>query len=88
MFTSLRLVSIFTALFALFTFALALPVAVEDLDRRDVWAPAILYPHAGTVWKVGNHHNVTWDLSSKPAQITNPIGTIFLRVNGLTDGMS
>lgn len=32
-----------------------------DLDKRAVvWSPPITYPHAGTVWKVGNRHNVTW----------------------------
>ena len=28
--------------------------------KRDVYAPAVLYPHAGTVWHSGERHNVTW----------------------------
>lgn len=34
--------------------------AAPALMRRDVFVPPILYPHAGTVWKVGHKHNVTW----------------------------
>ncbi|THH18121.1 hypothetical protein EW146_g2815 [Bondarzewia mesenterica] len=74
----------FTLLFLVSLFALvaAAPVA---LVPRDVYVPAVLYPHRGTVWKVGNHHNVTWDVSNPPAQITNSIGSIYLRKGELTD---
>ncbi|KAF8997913.1 hypothetical protein BDQ17DRAFT_1362831 [Cyathus striatus] len=69
-------------LFSLFsTLAAASPI---NIASRDVFVPPILYPHAGTVWKVGQHHNVTWDVSDAPAQITNPVGQVFLRQNGLT----
>ena len=30
------------------------------LEKRDVYAPPVLYPHAGTVWYSGQKHNVTW----------------------------
>lgn len=42
---------------ALFAAAGASPMA---LGARDVFDPPVLYPHAGTVWTVGQHHNVTW----------------------------
>ncbi|EPQ52813.1 hypothetical protein GLOTRDRAFT_46429 [Gloeophyllum trabeum ATCC 11539] len=44
----------------------------------DVYAPPITYPTATTVWKVGHSYNVTWDVSSPPSQISNPIGSIDL----------
>jgi len=58
----------------------ALPV----IESRDVWTPPVLYPHAGTVWKVKNHHNVTWGTLDPPVNITNRIGRIMLRAGGLT----
>ncbi|KAI0083734.1 hypothetical protein BDY19DRAFT_858495, partial [Irpex rosettiformis] len=48
----------------------------------DVWAPAILSPKSGDVWASGQTQNVTWDLSSQPAQITNNNGFILLRSSG------
>ncbi|KAF8874275.1 hypothetical protein BD779DRAFT_1678801 [Infundibulicybe gibba] len=51
---------------------------------RDVFTPAVLFPHTGTVWIVGQHHNVTWDTSKAPVNITNKIGMILLRKGGLT----
>jgi hypothetical protein len=63
------------------------PAAAAPLQKRDVWAPKVLYPHAGTVWYKGQvsnpsqptdaalmraqTHNVTWDTSNAPKQITN-----------------
>jgi hypothetical protein len=56
------------------------PVAsARSLEKRDVFVPPVLYPHAGTVWTFGQRHNVTWDTSNAPAQITNSIGLIMLR---------
>ncbi|KAF4598602.1 hypothetical protein AB1N83_013090 [Pleurotus pulmonarius] len=46
---------------------------------RDVYVPPVLYPHAGTVWYVGQRHNVTWDISNPPVNITNSRGAIYLR---------
>jgi len=37
--------------------AVALPVRLEV---RDVFVPPIQYPRAGTVWKVGEKHHVSW----------------------------
>ncbi|KAH7921314.1 hypothetical protein BV22DRAFT_1019579 [Leucogyrophana mollusca] len=68
---------------SLFAMAISLPVA--RLQARDVFVPPILYPHAGTIWKVGNHHNVTWDTAGAPVNITNSIGHIYLVVHGLID---
>ncbi|KAG6908311.1 hypothetical protein DXG01_005347 [Tephrocybe rancida] len=53
-------------------------VASAPIDTRDVYVPPVLYPHAGTVWKAGSTHNVTWDTSSPPKQITNAKGMIVL----------
>ncbi|OCH93447.1 hypothetical protein OBBRIDRAFT_749692 [Obba rivulosa] len=58
--------------------ASALPVN----GKRDVFVPPVLYPHNGTVWKKGQRHNVTWDTSNAPAQITNAIGEIRLAQAG------
>ncbi|KAJ7217295.1 hypothetical protein GGX14DRAFT_602861 [Mycena pura] len=63
--------------------ALALAVATP-LAPRDVFVPPVTYPHTGTVWKVGQHHNVTWDTSDAPVSITNKIGQIMLRKGDLT----
>ncbi|PPQ70662.1 hypothetical protein CVT24_000670 [Panaeolus cyanescens] len=75
----------FTAVSALMTAIAAvsaLPVA--DIKLRDVFAPPILTPTAGTVWTAGERVTVTWDLSDVPTQITNPIGNIRLRRDGWT----
>lgn len=37
--------------------AVALPIHAEV---RDVFVPPILYPRAGTVWKVGEKHRISW----------------------------
>jgi hypothetical protein len=47
------------AIFASLFIALAAAVPVS-LNTRDVFVPPVLFPHAGTVWKIGSHHNVTW----------------------------
>ncbi|EGN98381.1 hypothetical protein SERLA73DRAFT_183352 [Serpula lacrymans var. lacrymans S7.3] len=70
-------------LLSLFAFAIALPIS--NLQARDVFVPPILYPHAGTVWQAGNHHNVTWDISGAPVNITNKVGMVILATNGLED---
>ncbi|OSC97236.1 hypothetical protein PYCCODRAFT_1419907 [Trametes coccinea BRFM310] len=79
MFT-IRQLSIISFLLALFAVVSALPLAV-----RDVFVPPVTYPHAGTVWKVGSHHNVTWDTSNAPAQITNKEGRVVLAKGGVLD---
>lgn len=57
---------------------------IENIAPRDVWAPTVLYPRSMIVWKTGYRHNVTWDTSSRPDQITNPVGQIQLRKDGVT----
>jgi len=69
------------ALASMFSTTTALPV--ERLEARDVFVPPILYPHAGTVWKMGERHNVTWSLEYEPVNITNSIGFIVLAKDGL-----
>ncbi|KNZ79460.1 hypothetical protein J132_09610 [Termitomyces sp. J132] len=65
-------------------FAISSAATPSDLTRRDVFVPPVTYPHNGTVWKVQQHHNVTWDTSNHPVNITNKIGHIMLRKGGLT----
>ncbi|KAK7008304.1 hypothetical protein R3P38DRAFT_2791830 [Favolaschia claudopus] len=75
------------SLFTLFMTAAAATLggaAATPLAPRDVYVPPVLYPHAGTVWFVGQRHNVTWDNSNPPKQITNKIGRIMLRKGDLT----
>lgn len=66
-------------LFSLIAFVSAAPIT---LDARDVFVPPITYPHAGTVWKAGARHNVTWSTDNAPVNITNSKGMIVLAKNG------
>ncbi|KAI8986245.1 hypothetical protein BD414DRAFT_416500 [Trametes punicea] len=77
---------VFVFLFALFgVFShLAAAVPFAELEKRDVFDPPVLYPHAGTVWYKGQRHNVTWDVSSPPVNITNKVGRIMLRKGGIS----
>jgi len=78
--TSLNVFAVLLSLVATF-FArsvTAMPVD-ESLQKRDVFTPPVLYPHNGTVWYSGQRHNVTWDTSFHPVNITNKIGFIILR---------
>ncbi|KAJ7111221.1 hypothetical protein C8R44DRAFT_833281 [Mycena epipterygia] len=59
-------------------------ISLTAIETRDVFAPPITYPDAGTVWYVGQIQNVTWDTSDAPVNITNKIGRIMLRKDGLT----
>ncbi|KZP01954.1 hypothetical protein FIBSPDRAFT_880668, partial [Athelia psychrophila] len=56
-FTTTSLFALFFALFSALSLTSAAPLS---LDKRDVYAPPVTYPHTGTVWKVGAKHNVTW----------------------------
>jgi len=61
------------------TFSSAAPVVLNSRPSvRDVWAPPITYPTVGIVWKTGSTVTVTWDKSSPPAEVTNPIGSLLL----------
>ena len=51
------LVVLFVLVGVFFQLAAAMPV---EMEKRDVYVPPILYPHAGTVWYKGQRHNVTW----------------------------
>ncbi|KAI5896929.1 uncharacterized protein SCHCODRAFT_02664679 [Schizophyllum commune H4-8] len=64
------LFSLVLALFSLTSVCLAAPA--------EVYVPPITYPHAKTVWKVG-------DASSPPERITNKVGYIYLRHAGKID---
>ncbi|KAI0636488.1 hypothetical protein C8Q77DRAFT_1050716 [Trametes polyzona] len=73
----------FVALFGIFA-QLAAAVTVAELEKRDVYVPPVLYPHSGTVWYKGQVHNVTWDVSDPPVNITNKFGRIMLRKGDLS----
>ncbi|KAI0697918.1 hypothetical protein BC835DRAFT_1405569 [Cytidiella melzeri] len=62
-------------------------VSASPVTQRDVFVPPITYPHAGTVWKVGQRHNVTWSLADEPEQITNGLGQIVLAQGGILIGL-
>ncbi|EKM54975.1 uncharacterized protein PHACADRAFT_255233 [Phanerochaete carnosa HHB-10118-sp] len=70
----------FTTALATLAFAAAssLVNAAPANEARDVWDPKVLFPTTGSVLQSGQAYTVTWDLSQKPAEITNPIGTITL----------
>ncbi|KAK7048532.1 hypothetical protein R3P38DRAFT_3307383 [Favolaschia claudopus] len=51
----------FLALFALFV--ASSPIVTPA--PRDVFSPPVLYPRNGTIWRVGQRHNVTWGLLVK-----------------------
>jgi len=70
--TSSFMTFVFTLL-ALLTFVASAPVS-----PRDVFVPPVTYPSAGVIWKAGDSHDVTWDISNPPKQITNKKGKIVL----------
>ncbi|KAG7443491.1 uncharacterized protein BT62DRAFT_903123 [Guyanagaster necrorhizus] len=76
----MKFTSLLLAVVSFFTVALAIPV---NLDKRDVFVPPILYPHSGTVWTINERHNVTWDTSNAPVNITNSKGLIMLRKDNM-----
>ncbi|KAI0339004.1 hypothetical protein BDW22DRAFT_1362343 [Trametopsis cervina] len=77
----------FMTYFLFLFFALAAVVSAAPLIPRDDFVPPILYPQAGTVWTVGQKHNVTWSLNNVPSQITNPNGKLVLAKGGYLIGL-
>ena len=77
----------FTTTFAtlLLSASIILASPVQLIGARNVWVPKILDPNATTVWHIGGTYNVTWALDEKPANITNPNGTIYLSKAGRLD---
>ncbi|KAG2351743.1 hypothetical protein BDR07DRAFT_1317775 [Suillus spraguei] len=57
---------------------------VSAVMQRDVWVPKITCPTSASTWTVGGTFLVTWDTSSEPSQVTNPIGQIYLRQGDAT----
>ncbi|KIJ62574.1 hypothetical protein HYDPIDRAFT_30179 [Hydnomerulius pinastri MD-312] len=76
--------TLFITFMSLFALVASLPLSAR-LQARDVFVPPVLYPHAGTVWYVGQYHNVTWETKDAPVNITNSKGMIYLRNNGLIE---
>lgn len=72
--------------FFLLAFVCSLVVALPVVSpvQRDVWVPPITYPTNTTVWAVGGTYNVTWNTSTKPSEVTNPTGEVYLRYGGAT----
>lgn len=66
-------------------FSLVYAVPIVSPVKRDVWVPPITYPVSTTVWAAGCTYNVTWDTSSKPVNVTNSVGQVYLRRNGATE---
>ena len=48
---------------------LVLGAPLESVEKRDVFVPPVLYPHAGTVWYSGQRHNVTWYAPARRAAL-------------------
>ncbi|KAJ3554890.1 hypothetical protein NM688_g2871 [Phlebia brevispora] len=65
----MKFTALTAALLGLASLASAAPTATPE--KRDVYSPPVLYPHAGTVWYSGQTHNVTWDNSNPPQNISN-----------------
>ncbi len=58
---STRAILVVLTLFAcLAQLVMGAAVRAQAVDKRDVFVPPVLYPHAGTVWAQGQTHNVTW----------------------------
>ncbi|KAG2362303.1 hypothetical protein BDR07DRAFT_1407516 [Suillus spraguei] len=69
-----------TSCFMLLTLlSCALCAPVSAVMQRDIWVPQITSPTSASKWTVGGTFLVTWDTSSKPARVSNPIGEIYLR---------
>jgi len=68
-----------TNILVVFAVALVSFVGAAPLAVRDVYVPHLTSPHNGATWKIGTSHNVTWDNSNPPQEITNPDGVIYLR---------
>ncbi|KAJ3790773.1 hypothetical protein GGU10DRAFT_130072 [Lentinula aff. detonsa] len=75
----------FVIAFALLALVHAHPVS---LAIRDVFVPEVLTPKAGDTWVIGDTQSVTWNVSSPPAQITNPVGQLLLRKGELTQNVT
>ncbi|KAJ7625796.1 hypothetical protein FB45DRAFT_750822 [Roridomyces roridus] len=82
----MKFTSTFFATTAAFVASVLASASATPLTRttRTVFTPPVTYPHAGTVWFSGQTHNVTWDTSEAPSQITNKLGRILLRKDGVT----
>ncbi|KAK2465758.1 hypothetical protein APHAL10511_002302 [Amanita phalloides] len=74
MFATSQVTTIFVALVALFSVL----IAAAPIALRDVYVPPVIYPGDGAVWKAGSTHNVTWNTSNPPHEITNKYGRIVL----------
>lgn len=75
--------AIFFILLTLFSCALCAPLSA--VMKRDVWVPTITSPTSASTWVVGKKFYVTWDTSSKPDQVTNPNGKVYLRQGDATE---
>lgn len=74
-----------TTLAALLFSATTIFAAPVQLTARDVWVPKITSPTAGDEWYVGQTYDVEWALDQEPAEVTNPVGTVYLAKDGILD---
>ncbi|KAL4243041.1 hypothetical protein ABKN59_010919 [Abortiporus biennis] len=88
--TTFPLLSV-TLLAAFLRFAVATPTT--SLNEKDVFVPPVTAPVEGAVWKsvlcipyqsVADRSPISRDTSSAPVNITNSVGFILLRSNGIT----
>ncbi|KAI0313936.1 hypothetical protein OF83DRAFT_1064633 [Amylostereum chailletii] len=70
----------FTTLFAS---ALSTPPVNSTIVARSVWAPPVISPKQGNLWKVGSSQTVMWDTQNPPSRVTNYQGKLLL---GFLDG--
>jgi hypothetical protein len=63
-------------------------VFAAPLESRDVFVPPVLYPSKNAVWIVGESRYVVWNTTGAPVNITNSMGQIYLRQNGMTSNVS
>ncbi|KAG1777704.1 hypothetical protein EV702DRAFT_218321 [Suillus placidus] len=80
--SSRALLTSFFMLLTLLSCVLCAPLSA--VMQRDVWVPKITCPTSASTWTVGGTFLVTWDTSSKPSQVTNPTGKIYLRYGDAT----
>ncbi|EJD55069.1 hypothetical protein AURDEDRAFT_132295 [Auricularia subglabra TFB-10046 SS5] len=73
----------FTAVALLALAGLASASPAPAVDKRDVYDPKVTYPHAGTVWRLGERHNVTWNTNEAPVHISSG-SAIYLRKGSST----
>ncbi|TEB36534.1 hypothetical protein FA13DRAFT_1786935 [Coprinellus micaceus] len=58
---------------------IALLAAAVSAKPTSVFVPPVTAPVANDVWAKGSVQTVKWDISGAPSEVSNPVGSIFLR---------